>query len=146
MPEYPKRVPSMKLECPKCGSMSSWFEKTNCDLIHRCMCGYLKVVATTLKSIEIEHNDSGDDVKLPRKGTKLWETLMILTVEDEASSGEVTERLQEMGKDYTTSDVSSYLTILRARGLVTSVTSRRGMVGGSTWTLTSKASYLLGLD
>lgn len=146
MLELSEESPSMKLECPKCGSMSSWFEKTHCDLIHRCMCGYLKVVATTLQSIEIEHNDSGDDVKLPRKGTKLWETLMILTVEDEASSGEVTERLQGMGKDYTTSDVSSYLTILRSKGLVTTVNSRRGVAGGSTWTLTDKASDLLGLD
>lgn len=134
------------LECPKCGSQSSWMEKTRTDLVQRCLCGYLKVLFTTVQTIEIENNDSGDDVKLPKKGTKLWETLMILTAEDEASSGEITERLKLMGKDYTTSDVSSYLTILRSKGLVLTVDSRRGISGGSTWTLTDKAADLLGIS
>lgn len=134
------------LECPKCGSQSSWMEKTRTDLVQRCLCGYLKVLFTTVESVEIEHNDSGDDVKLPKQGTKLWDTLMILTVEDEASSGEITERLTLMGKAYTTSDVSSYLTILRSKGLVLTVDSRRGVAGGSTWTLTDKAADLLGIS
>lgn len=134
------------LECPKCGSQSSWIEKGRTDLTQRCLCGYLKVLFTTIESVQIEHNDSGDDVKLPKKGTKLWETLMILTVEDEASSGDITERLQLMGKDYTSSDVSSYLTILRSKGLVLTVDSRRGIAGGSTWTLTDKAADLLGIS
>lgn len=134
------------LECPKCGSQSSWMEKTRTDLVQRCLCGYLKVLFTTVESVEIEHNDSGDDVKLPKQGTKLWDTLMILTVEDEASSGEITERLTLMGKTYTTSDVSSYLTILRSKGLVLTVDSRRGVAGGSTWTLTDKAADLLGIS
>lgn len=134
------------LECPKCGSQSSWMEKTRTDLVQRCLCGYLKVLFTTVQTIEIEHNDSGEDVKLPKKGTKLWDTLMILTAEDEASSGEITERLNLMGKDYTTSDVSSYLTILRSKGLVLTVDSRRGVAGGSTWTLTDKAADLLGIS
>lgn len=133
------------LECPKCGSQSSWIEKTRTDLVQRCLCGYLKVIFTTIESVQIEHNDSGDDVKLPKQGTKLWETLMILTVEDEASSGEITERLNLMGKDYNVSDVSSYLTILRSKGLVLTVDSRRGISGGSTWTLTDKAADLLGI-
>lgn len=121
-------------------------EKTRTDLVQRCLCGYLKVLFTTVESVKIEHNDSGDDVKLPKQGTKLWDTLMILTVEDEASSGEITERLNLMGKAYTTSDVSSYLTILRSKGLVLTVDSRRGVAGGSTWTLTDKAADLLGIS
>jgi hypothetical protein len=125
--------------------MSSWFEKTRTELTHRCMCGYNKVVYSVLDEMITEHNDSGQDVKLPRPATKLWETLMILTVEDEISSGDITNRLTLMGKDYTVSDVSSYLTILRTKGLVLVVSSRRGIAGGSTWTLTDKAADLLGL-
>lgn len=134
------------IECPKCGSQSSWMERTRTDLVQRCLCGYLKVLFTTIETTQIEHNDSGEDVKLPKKGTKLWETLMILTVEDEPSSGDITERLNLLGKDYTSSDVSSYLTILRSKGLVLTVDSRRGIAGGSTWTLTDKAADLLGIS
>lgn len=134
-----------KLECPKCSSMSSWFEKSRTDLTHVCLCGYLKVVFTTLESMTIENNDSGSDVKLPRKDTKLWETLMVLATEVKASSAEVTKRLSEMGKSYTVSDVASYLTILRSKGLVVVVDTGRGVLGGSTWELTQRARELVGL-
>lgn len=135
----------MKIECPKCGSMSSWLEKTDTDLIHRCFCGYYKVIYTTLGSITIEHNESEDKVSLPQKGTKLWDALAILISEPQATSGEITERLVLMGKSYTVSDVSSYLTILKSRGLVKVVSSKRGVSGGSTWELTDAAKRLLGL-
>ena len=136
----------MKLDCPKCGSPSSWLTKTRNELEHRCYCGYLKVIFCQLETIVIEHSDSGSDVRLPRKGTKLWDTLMILTVEDEANSGDITDRLNQMGKLFSVSDVSSYLTILKSKGLVITLNSRRGVARGSTWTLTDRASDLLGLN
>jgi hypothetical protein len=89
--------------------------------------------------------DAGSDVKLPKNGTHLRKTLMVLTIMPDASSAEVTERLVDLGCDFTVSDVASYLTILRSKGLVTTVINRRGVPGGSTWILTDKAQDLLSL-
>ena len=45
---------------------------------------------------------------------------------------------------FSVSDVSSYLTILRSKGLVQTICSRRGVVGGSSWELTEVCRKLLG--
>ena len=133
----------MRTECPKCGSNGASYEKTHCDLILKCLCGYRKVVYTTLNDMEIVHADSGREVRLPKLGSKLRKTLMALNNLVEGTSGEITERLHDMGETYTASDVSSYLTILRTKGLVDPTTIRKGVSGGSTWSLTDAAEDLI---
>lgn len=135
----------MRIECPKCTAKQAWFEKTAQDLILRCTCGLHKVVATTIKKMEVQYADSGDDVSLPRKGTHLHATTMCLAVLERATSADITERLVELGHDFTVSDVSSYLTILRNKGLVVPVVIKRGIAGGSTWELTSSCKSLIGV-
>lgn len=136
----------MKLECPKCGSKSAWYEKTRTDLALKCLCGYYRVVFTTLvDGTTIEHRDKSEEVKLPKEGTHLRATLMALVAVEPANSREITQALNDLGKPFTVSDVSSYLTMLRVKGLVDSLDNKRGVPGGSTWELTDAASELLGL-
>ena len=135
----------IRTECPKCGSDNAGYEKTEHDLILKCLCGMRKVVYSTLNEMEIIHTDVGRDVKLPKDGTKLRKTLMVLSSLNEATSGEITERLQDMGEVFTASDVASYLTILRTKGLVAATIIRKGVSGGSTWSLTDAAEDLVGI-
>jgi len=137
---------SMKTECPKCGRKSAWLEKDRQDLTLRCDCGFLKVVKTTLESIEIMHVDVEAEAKLPRKDSNLWNTVKVLQMLEEASSARITRRLVDLGLEFSVSDVSSYLTILRSKGLVVTTESRRGLVGGSTWKLSDTCVRLLGVE
>ena len=135
----------MRVDCPKCGSESAWYARDRQDVVLRCMCGYLRVVQTTLKSIIIEHKTSVLDIKLPRRESNLWTTLVVLVGLQSATSAEVTRRLWDLGKDYTVSDVASYLTILRNKSLVRNTEIRRGVAGGSTWVCTDKCLELVGV-
>jgi hypothetical protein len=110
------------------------------------MCGFRKVVFTTLSDgMTIEHREQPSNVRLPREGTHLRITLLTLAAMEPATSKEVTDRLVELGRSFTVSDVSSYLTMLRAKGLVEALDSKRGVPGGSTWTLTDAATELIGM-
>lgn len=133
----------IKVDCPKCASTNAYYQVTEVDKILRCLCGYHKVIETKLASYTVEHNDAGEDVKLPRRGSHIWNTLMALEGLETATSGEVTKRLGELGHTFTISDVSSYLTILRSKGLVVAISIRRGVSGGSTWELTDICDKLL---
>jgi hypothetical protein len=135
----------MRTNCPKCGSPNARFEKTKYDLLIVCLCGLRKLVFTTLKDIEIEHNARPQDVSLPRQNTHLHNTLVCLWAIEPATSKEVTDTLVLRGHTFTVSDVSSYLMMLRARGLVRVVEYRRGVPGGSTWELSDIADELLGV-
>jgi len=132
-----------KTDCPKCRSENAWFAKTRTDLLVKCLCGYQKVVFTTLEAVEVEHNEP-PSVRLPRIGTHLHSTLSCLASIEPASSKEVTDTLIFMGNTFTVSDVSSYLMMLRSRQLVEVVEYRRGLPGGSTWKLTPEARKLAG--
>jgi hypothetical protein len=103
------------------------------------------VLATTLETVIIEHTDTGADIKLPKRGSNLYITLATLAANVQSTSAELTEELNLSGRQYTVSDVSSYLTILRSKGLVVTITNRRGITGGSTWAATSACKELLGL-
>lgn len=133
----------MKESCPHCGSPNAWYVRTETDLVLKCTCGVNKVVFSTLGTMEMEHNDAPQEARLPRTGTFLHATLMALMVLEIANSREVTERLKEAGYTFSVSDVSSYLTILRAKGLVVVLEARRGTPGGSTWQLSDVAEDLL---
>jgi hypothetical protein len=112
----------------------------------RCLCGYLKVVATSLESIVIRHGTPSGDVKLPRKESNLWFTLMVAASLEEASSAEIAHRLVDLGKEFSVSDVASYLTIMRSKGLVETTEVRRGIPGGSSWQITDPCAALLNLE
>lgn len=135
----------IKVDCPKCASTHAYYQVTPVDKILRCLCGYHRVIETKLESFTAEHNDVGEDVKLPRKGSHIFHTLMALEVLEEATSGEVTKRLIDLGYKFDISDVSSYLTILRSKGLVVALVVRRGVPGGSTWRITDICGTLLGV-
>ena len=134
------------IECPKCFKRSAWIEADRMDLTLRCICGYLKVLRTKLKKAEVVHSEPRGNVRLPRSGTNLWNVLTTLAGMGKSSSGELTQRLRDLGKDFTTSDVSSYLTIMRGSGLVEVVESRNRVKGGSTWKITSKCAKLMGVE
>jgi hypothetical protein len=133
----------LKTECPKCGSESAWYSRTHTDLVLRCFCGLHKVVFTTLESSEIQTNDT--EVKLPKLGSHLRKTLNVLSIFTTANSAEIAERLKDLGSPHSVSDVSTYLTILRSRGLVFQTEVKRGVPGGSYWSISSAASTLLGM-
>lgn len=135
-----------KADCPKCSSPNAWYEKSLYDLTLVCACGYRKVVFTTLESgAEIQHNEPAEAIKLPRPGSKLSSTLDCLLSIEPANSREVRDTLFFRDIVYTVSDVSSYLMMLRSKGLVDVVTSRRGVQDGSTWKVSDAAKKLLGV-
>lgn len=151
----------MRADCPKCQSKAAWISKTETDLLLKCMCGYTRVLFTTL--VDTLDGDLGDDddpgVKLPKQGTNLHKTLVVLSILPEGTSKEITDRLNELNgylrapgmllrRDLllTVSDVSSYLTILKSKSLVDRSEVRRGVSGGSSWVLTETAIELLEMD
>jgi hypothetical protein len=131
----------MRHQCPKCSRQSAWIEKSIHDLTLRCLCGYHKVVFSKLETVVPVVQTR--DVRLPKSDTNLWFTVMVLWVLERATSAEITERLVDLGKAFTVSDVSSYLTILRGKGLVETVELRRRMAGGSTWEISTEAQELI---
>ena len=135
----------MRVDCPKCGSTSAWYAKDRYDVTLRCLCGYNKVVATLLEDILIEHIDNGDEVSLPKRTSKLWKCLAVLATIHPASTSEIVIAINDtQDPPFTTKEVASQLTVLRYKGLVTVVSDRRGVVGGSTWSLTPACKELLG--
>ena len=133
----------MYTECPKCGSPNASYARKESDLILQCLCGYWKVVYSELETADIEHADSADKVKLPRRDSKLWNCLAVMVCLEQAGLSEVTERYNLLYSDgMKTADMATQLTVLRLRGLVVSLDSRRGVPGGSTWVPTEKAVEL----
>lgn len=62
-----------------------------------------------------------------------------------ATSLEITTSVNDLGYTFTVAEVSSYLTILKQRGLVHPLNSRKGLPGGSTWELTDACKRLVGV-
>jgi hypothetical protein len=134
----------LKTACPKCGSYSAWIEQDRVDTTLRCLCGLRKIIATKLETITIEHFDVVEEVRLPRRGTKLYTTLATLFALQEATTSDVADLMSAAATNsvYGVPDVASQLTVLRYRALVEVVTNRKGSVGGSTWRLTPAAHRL----
>lgn len=139
---------ALRFECPKCGQRQAWLEHTPPDVILRCLCGLWKVVETTLETIKIEHFEAAENIRLPKRDSKLYKTLAVLYAIEPASTAYVTEML-ELGSrhtdtplEFTVSDVASQLTVLKYRGLVKVLSNKKGVVGGSTWQLTTAAKQI----
>jgi len=136
----------MRVECPKCGSTNARYEKTDAELWVRCFCGYLKCVFTKYEHLETVVDGNDLSIKLPRRDTHLFNTLVCLWSIEPANSREVTDTLRFRGHDFTVSDVSSYLMMLKSKGLVLVVEYRRGVPDGSTWECTIATNDLLGVN
>lgn len=135
----------MKAECPKCGSSNAAYVKTKTELVLRCLCGFYKVLYSIYdENIVVQHAEPASKVQLPKTGTLLRATLMVLKSLDTANSRAVTERMVDLGIEVDVSTVSGYLMVLKARGLVLNTNNRRGSAGGSTWILSDVADDLLG--
>lgn len=132
-------------ECPKCGSASAWFEKNGRDVWLQCLCGVNKLVFSEVETITIYHTETAEKVSLPRPGTRLWHCLAMLYGLGQASTHEITERVNlNTSLHLSASDVASFLTVLRYKGLVFPLENRRGHIGGSVWKCTDPAKKLLG--
>ena len=107
----------IRTTCPKCASPNARYVRSGLDLEVHCICGYLKVVFSLLGQLE-EHHNGVAVAKLPRPGTHLRKTLMAVECLEEANTADIAQRLIDMGLWYSMSDVASYLTILRSKGLV----------------------------
>lgn len=135
-----------RVVCPKCESESAWYETDHQDTWLRCLCGYCKVVASTLQnSIVIEHPDS--EVSLPRRGSDLYRCLAALVGLREATTREIADIVNEgvpAEAQQKSGDVATRLTVLRYKSLVRVIDERKGISGGSTWVATDATLRLFG--
>ena len=135
----------MRTVCPKCSSINARYVSDRVDIILKCLCGYHKVVHTTLESISIEHRDVGKNITLPQQGSKIWYCLMALSTVTKGNTATIHAAVNAMSPvTQNMSEVSSQLTVLRYKGLVEVTENRKGFVGGSTWILTDIAKTLTG--
>jgi len=117
-----------KLRCPKCGG-HSWIEKELDGMVQRCVCGLRKYLVFSSDGMQIIRSPVKETtVTLPSPGSQLSEVLVVVTSRDGISSKDVAEIL-----GITMDKASTNLSILRSRGLIYSITDRRGKSGGSTW-------------
>lgn len=144
--QYHWAHPGLRFDCPKCGTRQAWLEVAEPDVILRCLCGMWKVVETRLEQLTIQHVDSAETVRLPKRDSKLYQTLAVLYAIEPASTAYVTEMLElgskATGETFSVSDVASQLTVLKYRGLVQVLSNKKGVVGGSTWTMTPTAKQI----
>lgn len=136
----------MNIPCPKCSSTVTRLEEEGTSVLLRCRCGYCKVMSTTLVTgLRIEHIHIDEEVQLPKKNSKLMHCLGMLATLKTATTREICEGLINRGEDWSSSETASFLTILKHRGLVETLTTGKGVQGGSTWVLTPSAKKLLKL-
>lgn len=133
----------MGIECPKCGATSAWYRREGPDLLLRCLCGYLAVMATTLEEVSLIPSAPRAAMRVPRWGTNLWYVLMVTVALEESTTHEIRERLAELGKVFSLSEVASALTVMRSKGLVEATIVRRRIAGGSTWRASERCLQLL---
>lgn len=139
------KVILMRTVCPKCSSINARYVRDGADIVLRCLCGYHKVVATQLESIQIEHRDTKKEVTLPKQGSKLWYCLLALSSITTGRTDQIHSAMNRLVvEQQTMSEVSSQLTVLRYKGLVEVTENRKGTAGGSTWVLTDVAKKLTG--
>jgi hypothetical protein len=153
-------------ECPKCKSKNARRVVEAEDLLLVCLCGlrqYLYrapveppkpssapprlalVPSEQAARLPVNPRVPPEAIKLPQRNTALWLTTVSLACLEQATSGDIAERVLDLGSQRTISDISSYLTILRSKGVVLTTEIRKGLPGGSTWILSERAKQLLGL-
>ncbi len=103
-----------------------------------CRCGFTQwlIHETRNGTTHITPVVHKNEILLPAQGTKIQRCLMIVAsfYSDPVMTSKVVEHTGLEGKE-----TSSLLGVLVGRGLVTRVEGRRGLPGGSTWTLSYTA-------
>jgi hypothetical protein len=127
--------------CPKCGGLS-WFEWVEEDIVQRCLCGLHRYVAQRKDGQLVMHRVHKTQVSLPKPDSKLHETLSVLAVyyPTRMSTAEIAKQT-----GHNTKDTTSELSVLDHKALVERVEERKGLPGGSIWTLTNNGARLLRL-
>ncbi len=132
-----------KVRCPHCGSEGAWYSNDGRDVFLRCLCGYCRIVESVLAGGEVvTHTDTGPNVTLPRRGSKLYDCLAALVGMSEGTTAEIAREVNKdkLRRDWqTNSDVASRLTVLGYKGLAEVLEDGKGAPGGSTWGLTDAA-------
>jgi len=137
----------MKTVCPHCGSINARYVTDRVDVILKCLCGYHRVVATTLQEMSIEHRETRKEITLPRQGSRLWYCLMALNTIKTGTTASIHTTMNRLAKEeQSMSEVASQLTVLRYKGLVSVLENRKGTSGGSVWELTDVAKKLTGVS
>lgn len=132
------------MDCPKCKSKKTWIEQDRYGKFLRCLCGLTQMIEKYPAVAVIEKSVPTSQVKLPRKGSMFYDTLAILASLELATSATIAQAMMDAGKTCDVSNVSTYLTIMKGKGLVRVVENKRGLRGGSTWAVTDVCKSLLG--
>lgn len=129
------------LTCPKCGSTSAWYARDRVDITLRCLCGYHRVVSTLLDQVEEKLEITL--TKLPPESSNLYRTLMVLYALGDSGSQRITDRMNSGLESFKHKDVLSYLYVLKSKGFVLQVQTRKGVAGGTIWRVTEEALELI---
>jgi hypothetical protein len=127
--------------CPKCGSSNAWYSKDRVDVTLRCLCGYYRVVQTLLDQIDTKLEVTL--TKLPIESSNLYKTLMVLFYLGESGSQQIAYRMNSGLESFKYKDVLSYLYVLKSKGFVMQVQTRKGVAGGTIWKITEEALELI---
>lgn len=102
---------------------------------------------TTLGKATIEFSEVKENITLPRQGTTMSKVVHIVHANPGGSSQLIAQILNlqkgDENKERTVSDVSSYLTLLKSKGLVEVLEYRRGLAGGSAWKVSDACRELI---
>ncbi len=128
------------MHCSRCGGRVV-LDDTDKLIWSRCIaCGNMALMDITVGGVTIRHQENPVATGLPKKGTKSHACLVSLASIFPASTEEVSEIVAQ-----TNSDTASQLGVLAKKGLVERVKERRGVKGGSTWTLTQYSKKALNI-
>lgn len=125
----------------------AWYERTYAkhtgeEIILRCMCGYERTVYSRYNGVERLHPLPERDLIMPRQGTRSSLCLGVVAGRHPnwSTTGEVASRL-----GWPNGDTANFLMVLMHKGLLEKVSEGRGIAGGSTWKLTTRARIKLKL-
>lgn len=124
---------SGSLVCSKCGGFS-WIEVIDTHPTQVCVCGFRKYLEYTVDGMLCTREPSRSlKITLPSKGSQLSKILGCLVVLGDLTSSQISVRLKLSSNMVTTN-----LSVLRSRGLVTVTNNRKGYLGGSSWTVPAR--------
>ena len=123
-------------KCPKCNSKSAWLEAEGQDLVQRCLCGlnkYLFRVSAEGEIEPIEPRNIADSIKMPLENPNHYKCLLAIykTYPDPVQTAQVAAHCGFENKP-----TYGFIASLLSKGLVERVEERKGLPGGSSWTLT----------
>ena len=127
-------------DCPKCGGKETGYEVVQSQVWFRCSCGRRELRYERNKDGIIIRHTENRNMRLPKKGTKLYACLIFVAEHEGCRTGDVAMSMKDSA-----SKVATQLTVLMCRGYITRVDTRRGVAGGSSWELTAATKKILQL-